>query len=495
MNWSKIRLIFFRELRDQLRDRRTLFMIAVLPMLLYPLMGMTFLHVAQFLQESPTKVGLLGVESLPETPLLVEANGFAPQLFSRPERARLLEVEQIELTPPPASVADWARNAIANGDYDVVVYFPPHFGEQLVDYAAGQSRDAAGPPRPQLFFSGAKDRSRVAFERVSVVLDRWRGAFVEQTLEARHVPIAAAEPFVIGDQDVAESSGRRAAMWSKILPFVLIVWALTGAFYPAIDLCAGEKERGTLETLLCSPAERHEIVWGKLLTVTLFSVATSLLNLISMTATGALVLSADAAARRLHARSALGRPPISTMIWLVAALIPLAAMFSALSLALATMARSTKEGQYYLMPLMLVTMPLAMISVIPTTEISLGNALIPVTGVMLLLRTVIEGDFWVALKYLVPASVVTGICCLLAIRWAVHQFNDESVLFRESERFSVRAVAHASGSRSRSHSQSGRRVHGRRAADDPAVLCPADRARADRLDRLRDFDAWSCRSP
>ncbi len=70
-----------------------------------------------------------------------------------------------------------------------------------------------------------------------------------------------------------------------------MIWALTGAFYPAIDLCAGEKERGTLETLLSSPAQRSEIVTGKLLTVMLFSIATSVLNLVSMGLTGALVIS------------------------------------------------------------------------------------------------------------------------------------------------------------------------------------------------------------
>ena len=69
-----------------------------------------------------------------------------------------------------------------------------------------------------------------------------------------------------------------------------MVWALTGAFYPAVDLCAGEKERGTLETLLSSPAARSEIVWGKLLTVMTFSMATSLLNLVSMTATGTFIV-------------------------------------------------------------------------------------------------------------------------------------------------------------------------------------------------------------
>ena len=78
----------------------------------------------------------------------------------------------------------------------------------------------------------------------------------------------------------------RSGRWSKILPFLLLIWALTGAFYPAVDLCAGEKERGTLETLLSSPAERSEIVGGKLLTVMLFSMATAVLNCLSMGVTG-----------------------------------------------------------------------------------------------------------------------------------------------------------------------------------------------------------------
>ena len=91
------------------------------------------------------------------------------------------------------------------------------------------------------------------------------------------------------NHDVAEKDERDAALWSKILPFLLLIWALTGAFYPAVDLCAGEKERGTLETLLSSPAERIEIVWGKLLTVMLFSVVTAVLNMLSMGITGSIV--------------------------------------------------------------------------------------------------------------------------------------------------------------------------------------------------------------
>lgn len=433
MNWENVRLILKREMRDQLRDRRTLFMIAVLPLFLYPLMGMAFLQVAQFLQEHPTNVWVIGSDRLPAEPKLIARDGFNAELL--PEKVDLLSVT-LDSEDGPVSGDDVdmvAREVLADGTYDAVVYFPPDFSERLNSY---RNDGGTQPPQPRIFFNGAKDRSRIAFDRVSTLLDRWRTQVIEQTLSERNVPVAAAKPFKISNRDVAEESGRRAAIWSKLLPFIVIVWSLTGAFYPAIDLCAGEKERGTLETLLSSPAERNEIVWGKLLTIMIFSVATALLNLFSLTVTASLLIThvLPAATQGL----AMGPPPAVTLLWLLVGLIPLAALFSALSLALAAMAKSSKEGQYYLMPLLLVTMPLAMIPMMPTTEMNLGNSLVPVTGVMLLLRQLMEGEFLVALKYALPVFVVTALCCLTAIRWAVHQFNSESVMFGESERFDLR---------------------------------------------------------
>jgi len=119
-------------------------------------------------------------------------------------------------------------------------------------------------------------------------------------------------------------------------------------------------------------------------------------------------------------------------------LLPMSALFSALCLACAAFARSTKEGQYYLMPLLLVSMPLMMLPMAPGTELNLGNSLIPITGVVLLVMALVQGDFADALRYFIPVCGVTLICCHLAIRWAVYQFNQESVLFRESERLDPR---------------------------------------------------------
>jgi sodium transport system permease protein len=119
------------------------------------------------------------------------------------------------------------------------------------------------------------------------------------------------------------------------------------------------------------------------------------------------------------------------------ALVPMAALFSALCLALAALARSTKEGQYYLMPLLLVTMPLMMLPMAPGVELNLGNSLIPVTGVVLVLRNMLEGNYWQTLPFLAPVGLITLVCCLFSVRWAIDQFNSEKVLFREGERFDV----------------------------------------------------------
>ena len=104
----------------------------------------------------------------------------------------------------------------------------------------------------------------------------------------------------------------------------------------------------------------------------------------------------------------------------------------------AAFARSTKEGQYYLMPLFLVSMPLMMFPLVPGSELNLGNSLIPITGVILLVMSLVQGDYAETLRYFVPVTAVTLFCCHLAIRWAVYQFNQESVLFRESERLDPR---------------------------------------------------------
>ena len=458
MTVGNVRLILAREIRDQLRDRRTLFMIFVLPVLLYPLLGMSFLQVSQFMQERPTRIWVVGARSLDGLPPLVENNRFAKGLFDDPDRARLLVIEFApgeprEDAPETAEMlADpqgHARRLVQSGAYDAALYIPPDFDRQLDGYqeairrraaalvrgmrdgdVAGEAAEAPlAVPSPEIIYNTANEKSLIAYARLAGVLRRWTDQVGAGNLAAGGLPVEAARPFQFESADVADGAGLRgAATWAKILPMLLVLWAMTGAFYPAVDLCAGEKERGTLETLLSSPARRGEIVLGKLATIMLFSMITAVLNLVSMGATGWMALSR---------MPGFGPPPPLAVLWLAVALVPVSALFSALCLALAAFARSTKEGQYYLMPLMLVTMPLVVLPMAPGVELNLGTSLVPVTGVAILLRNAIEGNYWLVLQYVPVVAAVTLACCALAVRWAVDQFNSESVLFREGEQVHV----------------------------------------------------------
>ncbi|MHB1036802.1 MAG: ABC transporter permease subunit/CPBP intramembrane protease [Pirellulales bacterium] len=463
MNWSNVKLILGREIRDQLRDRRTLFTIVVLPVLMYPLLGMSFFQLAQFVREHPTRVLIVGAGQLPAAPPLVEplAPGaeksaaavkryFDERLFTDPEKARLLEVYLgPDIAAPAASRSgggpeaeppDWASRPLREGRYEAVIVFPPDFAARLAAFERGLDESLNSPaggkkpmanlsvPSPQVYYDTAKDKSQITYVRVNSVLAHWTEEMGRKNLVAASVPESAVKPFDVRIVDLADKDQRGGAIWSKILPFLLLLWALTGAFYPAVDLCAGEKERGTLETLLSSPAERTEIVWGKLLTVMLFSMSTAVLNLVSLGIVGMFLR---------NQMEQFTAPPLLAPVWLLLALFPVSALFSALCLALAAFARSTKEGQYYLMPLVLVAMPLVILPMAPGFELTFGNSLIPVTGIMLLLRSMLEGNYREALPYVAPVVAVTLFCCLAAIRWAVDQFNSESVLFRESDRLDM----------------------------------------------------------
>ena len=320
---------------------------------------------------------------------------------------------------------------------DVAVVAPSKFpvpDDLAAEGDAAVVARANSPPKIYIFQNSASDQSRIGAHRIKSVIDRWQKKVIKQRLADNGISPEMVSSIQVVDADVADKQSKQTAIWSKLFPFIIMVWSLTGAFYPAIDLCAGEKERGTFETLLSSPAARSEIAIGKLLTVMSFSVTTALLNLISMAFTGLFVASRMGG---MSGGMGLGVPPLGSVGWLLLALIPISALFSAIALAAAAFARSSKEGQYYLVPLMMISMPLMMIPMMPSIKLDFGTSLIPVTGLMLFLRGLIEGQYAECIRFGGPVCIVSFACCWFAVRWVVHQFNSESVLFRPSERFGV----------------------------------------------------------
>jgi sodium transport system permease protein len=499
VNWRNVRLIFLREGRDQLRDRRTLFMMFVLPLLLYPALGLGAMELTLQFREQPRTVVILGAENLPDEPALLENGGISERWFRRAsdpdaeaskaaaaklrvvidesmveghtpsvetggtvqkrvDTARLLEqAREIQEAlsadgVPSHEPSESARKEIARkagelfgkSELHSVVVVPPGFRaslakirEQLV-----QRQDGAGIsadyPRPEVIFNKADEKSQITYGRVANALDKWETAILEDWLKLARIDQKITRPVMAKPVDVALAEQVAASIWSKMFPALLIIMSLTGAFYPAIDLVAGEKERGTMETLLICPATRAEIVLGKFFTVMMFSAATALLNLGSLGLTGKQIASMTPTSA-IPGAGSLSFPPLSALTWILLLLIPLAALFSALCLALATLAKSNKEAQYYLTPLLMVTMGLTVFCVSPSVELTPQYSVVPVVGAALLLKGLLLSPLHPGVLYLYVGPVlITSFCySALALWWAIDQFQREEVLFREGERFEV----------------------------------------------------------
>ena len=295
--------------------------------------------------------------------------------------------------------------------------------------------------RPVIIHNSADEKSHITFNRVSIVLERWEDEILEKRLESAHLPANLHHPVEPRETDLALNEQLKSKLWSQLFPALLVLMSLTGAFYPAIDLAAGEKERGTMETLLICPASRSEIVLGKFLTVMTFSVTTAVLNLVSMGITGRYMVSV-VGAQTMRAIETPSMPSMIDIFWIVILLIPLAAMFSAVCLALATFARSSKEGQYYLTPLLMVTLGLTIFCISPGVELTERPmySVMPICGVALLLKGLLLSSVSISSIYVyaIPVLISTTFYSFLALYWAIEQFKSENVLFREAERFELK---------------------------------------------------------
>ncbi len=237
MRWSHVLLIFRREVRDQLRDRRTLFMIFVLPILLYPMLGIGVAQLSIAFERKPRTVLVVGPENLPESPPLLneQGDGFAPSLFDVPNEARLYTVKRIPADSPEAQ-APALRNRLRRGDADAILPIPADIQEQI-------TRDFQTVEIPITFFS-ADEKSLDTYRAVDSVLKNWKDQITKRRLERDQKPESYLQPVRIVAQDVASRVEAGGSLWGRIFPFLLVMMSLTGAFYPAVDLCAGKKNAG-----------------------------------------------------------------------------------------------------------------------------------------------------------------------------------------------------------------------------------------------------------
>lgn len=381
----------------------------------------------------------------------VEIKAKLNEVAAEAEEKRALEARM--LRKQKQLIDNELGDSLNASNIQVLVVIPEGLGEhveQVNKLISDPTRDLSkfvDYEGPTILHNAANEKSLVPHQLVLTALDNWEGAILRRRLAKAELPASLPKPIHARSINVAKEEEISASVWSKVFPALLIIMAVTGAFYPAVDLAAGEKERGTMETLLICPATRTEIVLGKFFTVMLFSVATAVLNLGSLGLTGQYMVSiVSDAAGEMQGVGNITFPGSAEMAWLLILLVPMAALFSALCLALATFARSSKEGQYYLTPLLMVTMGITVFCLAPNVELDPNTqsswfySVMPVVGVALLLKGILLNpaagpDFYI---FAIPVLITSVVYSLIALWWAIEQFAREDVLFREAERFDVR---------------------------------------------------------
>ena len=248
--FSAILLIYVREMRDQLRDRRTLFTIALLPIMLYPLVGTLLLQIAQFTQQHTTTVCVVGSENIQGVPPLLEGDAFCEHYTDGSNNLSLL-LRGVDDLAEGDTLADATNRWVRDGTFDAVLIFPPHFSEP-------DSNSGAPKATAQVLYSVASDESQIAMNRVTDILNNWKATCVAESLAASGIDMKMLEPFQWDNVDLSPERTREAAFWSKMLPFIMLVWAMTGAFYPAIDLVARRERARHVGNPFCA-AQRYAV--------------------------------------------------------------------------------------------------------------------------------------------------------------------------------------------------------------------------------------------
>ncbi len=456
MRWKTVRTVLAKELRETVRDRRTLFMMLVLPTLLYPAILVLVQQLAIFgqrqLSAEPARVAVAGADAglvrFLDADSSIRVFGAESATVAAVREGRVEAAVVIGAVPSAGSASagsapgrsESADSTAAGATAAESASAGSVSAESAGSTAAGSNPDgsasAASPSTEQIagsradvgtrdvriLFDASDDRSRRAQELAYRRLDAWGDSLLAIRLRGAGLPSSFAAPLAVADSSVATAEEAGGYALGRFLPLILVMMTLLGAFYPAIDMAAGEKERGTLETLLTAPVPASEIVAGKFAAVALIGLAAAVANLASM------LLTFQSGIFRFGTVTQIRFTlPAGAALLVFLALIPLSVLFAATFLGLAVRAQSFKEAQNALTPAQLAaTLPLFIVT-LPGIDFTPALAVVPVVGVAMFFRELMSGG--APLLPSVLAVLATVGYAALALVFAARSFGREEVLF------------------------------------------------------------------
>lgn len=404
---KKVLTIFLKELKDTLRDRRSIMLMFVFPIL----MIFVIMNLTMTLSRSQVRKA--------------EEKELTVALFKKGNvdafRSFLEKQKSIEIKAGLEADRDKISDMIQNKELDFAVVFDDNFDRDVEERKSGTVA---------LYYKSsgendiAKRRIRTALKEYKEDLLNRRIAAMNEQYTDLNMERSFVDPLKVNEKDLASMKEKLGEKVGGFLPYIFVIFCFLGAMYPAIDLAAGEKERATIETLLTSPASRMQIVMGKFLTVTLAGLISAAI------AIAALYLS-------LRQSKEIPQQVLDTLMRIIefksigllfSLLIPLCVFFAAILLSFSVYARSFKEAQSIITPLNFMVIIPVMIGLFPGIKLNTVTALVPILNVSLATKEIIAGTIQTGLLievYLILFALA-GASLYFCARW----FNREDVIFR-----------------------------------------------------------------
>jgi sodium transport system permease protein len=400
MSLRNVGIVYKKELTEALRDRRTLISSILVPLLLFPILTVVIGDAAaEFYGEAirePSRIMVLGGT---DSPAVIEG---------------LRKVKNLQVVPTSRDYVD----LISNKKIRAAIDLPPGFQA---------SAERGEHPAVKIYIFSGDLKSSFGATRIEKFFTEYRDAAVRRRLTAEKLPEYLMKSFDIKQENVVSPEKVAAESYGGFIPYIVILMCMTGAMYPAMDLTAGEKERGTMETILSSPIKRTDLALGKFFLVVTASLVTAFLSVVSMGTSVALL--SRFVGNGIEGESIPILPiHLKTVIAVFVVALPVAVLFSAVLLAISLFARSHKEAQSYLTPLTFVVIVPALAAVLPGIELTPKLAIVPILNASLLCKELVSGTYhwsYIALIFL-STSVYAGAALFLAVK----MFQRESVLFR-----------------------------------------------------------------
>ncbi len=403
LSWSRLARLSRKELRETLRDRRTIITLVMMPLLVYPLLSMAL---NRFLLSSAgpgTSGFVVGVET-------VDESNWLQSLINDPR------------SKPPEAILQASGGDLAEFKVVVVQDGTPEQAllANRLDIAA-ELLIAEGEPQTINVTAFSGDQASQSARRILIERLHWLKLQDTTNILQRVVPEFSS--FQVTTSEIGERPSGN--VLASIIPLVLVLMTITGAVYPAIDLTAGERERGTMEALMASPVPRWWLLLAKYIAVVCVALLTAVANLGAMFAT----LSLTGLTQMLAGEGAeLG---VKEIVLIFLLLVLFSAFFAAVLLSLTSFARSFKEAQAYLIPVMLLSLAPAMLSLMPGIGLNGPLAVAPLLNIVLLAREILANNVHPLGATLAVASTILYATAALAV--AAKLFGNDAVN-RTSER-------------------------------------------------------------